>query len=152
MKVSNKYTKFYTKYLLPDFYVDMNVFQDKEFTILAGYVLYLRSNDEQINEYVPNSHIADVFCEVIYGMIIELYFRGECKYAGLGFKEFAKRDFEPIKHLPEAKRRDIIHNSYQKLREKENEIRNNLKLINIRLNDICNLVNGVMSKRKYRLK
>ena len=31
---------------------------------------------------------------------------------------------------------EIIHNAYQKLREKNNEIRNNLKLMDIKLADI----------------
>ena len=43
---------------------------------------------------------------------------------------------ESIEEKDEQEQIEIIHNAYQKLREKDNEIRNNLKLMDIKLADI----------------
>jgi asparagine synthetase A len=51
--------------------------------------------------------------------------------------KYAERDFKAIEHLKTEKERiEVIHEVYQKLRQKDNEIRNNLKLMDIKLADI----------------
>lgn len=106
------------------------------FKIIVDYILYLNSHEKQLNEYVPNSHIAETFEEVIDAMVFELYFPEEFKQADISFINYAERDFESIEGKPEQEQREIIHNAYQKLQERNNEIRNNLKLMDERLHDL----------------
>ena len=94
------------------------------------------SKDKEINPYVPNTHIAQLFEEVLDAMVMELYFKEDFEKAGIEFIKYVERDFESIEGKKEPIQIEIIHNAYQKLREKDNEIRNNLKLMDIKLADI----------------
>jgi adenine-specific DNA-methyltransferase len=69
-------------------------------------------------------------------MVYELYFPEDFKIAGLGFVEYAERDFSSIEGLAKMKAKQVIHEVYQKLRQKDNEIRQNLKLMDTRLGDL----------------
>ena len=106
------------------------------FISVVDYLLLLNNITFQINEFVPNSHIIETFEEVIDAMVMELYFKEDFEREGIEFIKFAERDFKSIEGLEESEQIKIIHEAYQKLREKENEIRNNLKLMDTRLNDI----------------
>lgn len=109
------------------------------FIILVDYLLFLKTlgKESSINEYVPNSHIVQLFEEVIDGMIYELYFKEDFEAANIEFIRYAERDFRSIEGIDdESEKITIIHKSYQKLREKDNEIRNNLKLMLIELKDL----------------
>ncbi|MDT8415729.1 MAG: hypothetical protein RQ735_10175, partial [Flavobacteriaceae bacterium] len=77
-----------------------------------------------------------LFEEVIDAMVMELYFKEDFEKAGIEFIKYAERDFERIEGKSEKEQIEIIHRAYQKLREKDNEIRNNLKLMDIKLADI----------------
>jgi len=103
---------------------------------LVDQTLICYSIEKTINLYVTNSHIAQLFQEVIDAMVMELYFKDDFEKAGIAFIKYAERDFESIEGKPEAEQMEIIHRAYQKLREKDNEIRNNLKLMDIKLADI----------------
>lgn len=101
-------------------------------------------NTNQINEHVPNSHLAKLFEEVNNAMVMELYFQKDFKNAGIEFIKFVDRDFKSIEELKSDKeKREIIHEVYQKLREKDNEIRNNLKLMDIKLAEIIMPIKAV---------
>ncbi|MCW3805731.1 Eco57I restriction-modification methylase domain-containing protein [Plebeiibacterium marinum] len=102
---------------------------------IVDYILKLKKL-KQLNEFVPNSHISEIFEEVIDAMVFEVYFPEEFKKAGISFITYAERDFESIEGKQEEEQREIIHNAYQKLREKDNEIRNNLKAMKIELRDL----------------
>ncbi|MGJ1407049.1 MULTISPECIES: Eco57I restriction-modification methylase domain-containing protein [Sphingobacterium] len=91
---------------------------------------------KDFDKHVPNSHIAQLFEEVIDAMVMELYFKEDFEKAGIEFIKYAERDFESIEGKPQSEQIEIIHRAYQKLREKDNEIRNNLKLMDIKLADI----------------
>lgn len=106
------------------------------FEILVDYIIAVLQVEILINSHVPNSHIAKLFEEVIDAMIMELYFKEDFEKAGIEFIKYAERDFESIEGKPEPEQIEIIHRAYQKLREKDNEIRNNLKLMDIKLADI----------------
>lgn len=105
---------------------------------LVDYILFLNDlgNVEQINEYVPNSHIVQLFEEVIDALVYELYFEEDFKKAGIAFMKYAERDFKSIEGKNEKEAIKIIHAAYQKIREKDNEIRQNLKLMDTRLADL----------------
>jgi len=108
------------------------------FSVLVDYIIAIKQQkDNQINPHVPNSHIVQLFEEVIDAMVMELYFEEDFKKAGIEFIKYAERDFKSIEHLKsEVEKIDVMHKAYQKLRQKDNEIRNNLKLMDIKLADI----------------
>lgn len=103
---------------------------------LVSYQLFIGNLNSNLNPHVPNSHIAQLFEEVIDAMVMELYFKEDFENAGIEFIKYAERDFESIEGKSEKEQIEIIHLAYQKLREKDNEIRNNLKLMDIKLADI----------------
>lgn len=104
---------------------------------IVDYILLLNNcSNEPINEYVSNNHISVLFEEVIDAMVMELYFKDDFEKADIEFIKYAERDFESIENKSEEEQIEIIHKAYQKLREKDNEIRNNLKLMDIKLADI----------------
>ncbi len=108
----------------------------KSLSILASYVLYLNNVNYQINEYVPNSHISQTFEDVIDAIVFEFYFPKEFEEANIHFTQYAERDFLTLDKKSQTEQKEIIHNAYQKLREKDNEIRNNLKAMKIELRDL----------------
>ena len=63
---------------------------------------------------------------------------------GMHFIKYAEQDFMSIEGKTEEEQQEIIHTAYQKLREKDNEIRNNLKLIDTRLSDIVMPIKSFM--------
>lgn len=112
--------------------------KDYIFVNLVDYILFVKSlnGDSSINEYVPNSHIVQLVEEVIDALIYELYFEEDFKKAGIAFMKYAERDFQSIEGKSEKEAIKIIHEAYQTLREKDNEIRQNLKLMDTRLADL----------------
>lgn len=106
--------------------------------IVVDYILYVNSQEKDpINPHVPNSHLVQLFEEVIDAMVMELYFQEDFKKAGIAFIKYAERDFASIEYLKTEKQKtEVIHQAYQTLRQKDNEIRNNLKLMDIKLADI----------------
>ncbi len=99
-------------------------------------LINITTTKKEISNHVPNSYIAQLFEEVIDAMVMELYFKEDFENEGIEFIKYAERDFESIEEKDEQEQIEIIHNAYQKLREKDNEIRNNLKLMDIKLADI----------------
>ena len=108
------------------------------FSIVVDYILFLNAIDssKSINVHVSNSHLVQLFEEVIDALIYELYFEEDFKKAGIEFMKYAQRDFESIEGKDEKETIAIIEKAYQTLREKDNEIRNNLKLMDIKLADL----------------
>lgn len=114
--------------------------QEKQFNTLVDYIIFLLNTDEQINSYVPNSHLVQLFEEIIDAMVMELYFEEDFKKLNVEFIKYVERDFKSIQLLNIEKHKveiiEIVHQSYQILRKKDNELRNNLKLMDIKLADI----------------
>jgi hypothetical protein len=142
--LANGYFRFKPDYLKPFPIPELsNIEKETPFKILVDYILFLKAEDEPINDFVPNSHIAETFEEVIDAMVFELYFPEDFKKAGIHFIEYAERDFIPIEGKTPEEQKEIIHNAYQKSREKDNEIRNNLKLMDTRLENIVMPIKSV---------
>lgn len=104
--------------------------------ILVKYVLKIYNSQSALNPHVSNTHIALLFEEVIDAVVMELFFKDDFENVGIEFIKYIERDFCGIDGKPEQEQTEIIHEAYQKLREKDNEIRNNLKLMDIKLGDI----------------
>lgn len=130
-----RYQKTFIKsFPLKDFQQNLTFY--KTIGVVAQMIMFLSSLKENLNNHVSNSHIAQHFEEVIDAMVMELYFKEDFEKAGIAFIHYAERDFESIEGKSEPEQIEIIHRAYQKLREKDNEIRNNLKLMDIKLADI----------------
>ncbi len=116
------------------------------FQKISSYIITLLNlkSEISINTHVPNSHIAQLFEDVIDAMVMELYFKEDFEKVGIEFIKYAERDFESIEGKSEPEQIEIIHSAYQKLREKDNEIRNNLKLMDIKLTDIVMPIKAAM--------
>jgi len=108
------------------------------FMILADYCHFLKEQGDKkpINEFVPNRHIVQLFQEVIDALVYELYFEEDFRNAKISFMKYAERDFKGIERLGKDKKIIAVHKAYQTLKEKENEIRQNLKLMDTRLADL----------------
>jgi Alw26I/Eco31I/Esp3I family type II restriction m6 adenine DNA methyltransferase len=108
------------------------------FVNLVYYILELKKigDENSINNFAPNNQIIQIFEEVIDALVYELYFEEDFKKAGIEFMKYAQRDFKSIEGKDEKEAIEIIHKAYQTLREKDNEIRNNLKLMDIKLADL----------------
>ena len=116
----------------------------KPFEVIVDYILFLNSIDSKnINEFVPNRHIVAVLEEIIDGMVFELYFKEDFEKANISFIKYVERDFPPFEGLSEEEKIKTIQSVYQKLRQKDNEIMNNLKLMNIRLADLIGPIKAV---------
>lgn len=121
---------------LPIPQVSLNV--QKPFIILVDYILYIHKLDKSIaiNNYIPNNQIIKLFEEVIDALVYELYFEEDFRKAGIEFLKYAQRDFKSIEGKGDKEAIAIIEKVYQTLLEKDNEIRNNLKLMDIKLADL----------------
>jgi len=106
------------------------------FSLVADYLLALHKIDYQINEFVSNSALVREFLDIADAMTFELYFKKDFEREQLSIVRHIRQYFRPIdlNELENASRE--IEVTHQSLRQKENPIRNNLKLIDIRLSSI----------------
>ena len=143
---SRGYYYYKTEYLNPFPMPKINNIEDtKPFEVLVDYIMFLKTLEEPVNEYVSNQHIVKSFEEVLDAMVYELYFKdefeGKCiqfeKEKGyIKFIEYAKEDYTSIEGLDETKSVEMITHSYQKLKEPYNKIRNNLILLPIHFKEL----------------
>lgn len=90
----------------------------------------------QIHPEVPNSHLAEVFEEVIDAVVFELYFPEEFVAKDIDIEKYANNIFKPIDGLSEEEQLETIRETYQILREKDNPLRNQIKLMKIELKEL----------------
>lgn len=132
---------------------------EEVYDLIVKYINLTLESDIQINQYVPNTHIAKVFKDVLIFLELEnMYyddFHGEYQHKGEewseegGYKEVyttVKTDIHFLKYLEngtyfnsellKSNTEEEIHRVYQKLREKKDEIRNNILLARIKLEHI----------------
>jgi adenine-specific DNA-methyltransferase len=104
------------------------------FTSIVDYLLLINNlKDIQINEYVPNNHISKEILDVLDALVYELYFPSAFRDAGLSVAANTHFMFYPIDFDDVNGNVINIHKTYQALRDKDNELRNTLKLMNIKL-------------------
>lgn len=101
---------------------------------LVDYIIWLKANpDTHINDYVDNEYIAAVFEDIIDAMILEVYF-DEINDNELYFNSKLS--------LIDANTQNAICELYEKLKDTHNDIRNNIKLMPIRVEKIINAINS----------
>jgi len=108
----------------------------KPFEILVDYIRFLKPLDNPINEYVSNVHIINFFEEIIDALVFELYFNIEFEESNLYFFRYVKEFFIDMNNSTEIEKSSLINDIYMKLKEPNNEIRNNLILIDTELKNI----------------
>lgn len=131
---------------------------EEMYKLIALYIKETLKSDKQINEYVPNSHIADSFRDVLIYLELENMYPNEfhvkhqvtseewTQEGGTKYTTFTvKSDYHILKYLESGeyfnkellKQNGIIeiHRVYQKLRDKYDEVRNTMKIVNIKLSD-----------------
>ena len=119
---------------------EIPIVESKEFTkhieTIIDYILIISKEKNLINIHVPNNHIIEVFEELLDAIIFQIYFPDDFKEKNIDILKFLKRDIIPVENSNLESQIKIIHETYQKLREKSNEIRNNIKLMKIELRDL----------------
>jgi hypothetical protein len=118
---------------LPIYYL-----KEKELTFLN--IMQLLKPVVQASNYIfesiPNSHISEAFEEVIDALVFELYFPEEFAEKGIEIEKYAQDIFKPIDNLSEEEQIKAIQEAYQTLREKNNPLRNQIKLMKIELKEL----------------
>lgn len=110
---------------------------EKNFEILALAILLLNKNSTDLTNFsIPKSHISEAFEEVIDALVFELYFPEEFAEKGIAIEKYAKDIFKPIDGLSEEDQIKAIQEAYQTLREKDNPLRNQIKLMKIELKEL----------------
>jgi adenine-specific DNA-methyltransferase len=104
---------------------------------LVDYLLVINQPGlPQIDAYVPNSFLFNLFSEIIDAIIFELYFNDDFRNAEIGIIRLANNEI-PAVNVKEADTAiKIISKTYQQLREKDSELRNAMKLMDIRLPEL----------------
>ena len=88
-----------------------------------------------IDQYIDNDVMVRQFENVIDALVYELYFSDEFKQAEISFIDSVLRDF----HLISNNTENVIYfilDTFNKLRSIDNDIRNNLKYMSIKLESL----------------
>ena len=133
------YYTFKTDYVNP-FPVPQEVSNDAEsaITILVDYIITIKSlsNDVMVDEYVEKDAIIRQFENIIDALLYELYFPVEFKQVDISFVAPVLSSFAPIDLKNNQEAVDTIRNSFAQFRDMNNEIRNNLKYMSVRLESL----------------
>lgn len=108
----------------------------KQFSQVVDYLLCVNIFETLIDQYVSNDHIATAFTEVVDAMVYELYFPSEFSKEGLYISKNVETIFTPIDPEDVESTLPHIQDAYQQLRQKDNPVRNALKLMDIRLSEL----------------
>lgn len=106
------------------------------FIRLFEYRKAIEINKSSIIDSIPNTHIAEAFEEVIDALVFELYFPEEFTEKGIEIEKYAQDIFKSIEGLKEDEQIKAIQEAYQTLREKDNPLRNQIKLMKIELKEL----------------
>ena len=124
--------EFIEKIPMPTIDLSKKLFYD---TIL-DIVQFIKRVTQKINSEIPNSHISEVFEEVVDALVFELYFPEAFEEKGIEIEKYAQEIFKPIEYLKEEEQIKTIQEAYQTLREKDNPFRNQIKLMKIELKEL----------------
>jgi Alw26I/Eco31I/Esp3I family type II restriction m6 adenine DNA methyltransferase len=99
---------------------------------IVDILLYLHKNDKN----TEMKYFIETFEEVIDALVFELYFPDEFEEKGLEIEKHAHSIFKPIEGLNQDDQAKVIHDIYQIIREKDNLLRNQIKLMKIELKEL----------------
>ena len=107
------------------------------FNNIKAYIDLALGHEAEINEYVPNSHIAMTFKHVLEACEVESLHYQVYKDAGITFIDKIGLYFDENRLANDGV--SEIHRTYQMLRHKDDYIRQALKLIDTRISHECNM-------------
>ena len=112
-----------------------NLFSNKALETIIDYLLFLTKYRPLLllNDTLSYKHVIQYFEEIIDAIVFEMYFSEEFHNAGIDIIRFVQRDFISIDGKCYEEALMIIKTTSEILREKDNEIRQNLKLMDTRL-------------------
>jgi hypothetical protein len=147
------------------------------FNLIVEYIKKTLNSEKKINEYVPNTHIAEHFKDVLIYLELENIYPNEfhiehqttgeqwTKEKGTEYiTNTVKSDYHILKWLETGEYfnkellkqngEDEIHRVYQKLRDKYDEVRNTMKIVNIHLDSYImkHLVKKDLKSHKIKIK
>lgn len=104
---------------------------------IVDYILIIKSlsSDVIIDQYVDNDVIARQFENIIDALVYELYFSNDFIQANISFVDSVLRDFQIIS----ANTENVVHtiqDTFTKFRSIDNDIRNNLKYMSIKMESL----------------
>jgi adenine-specific DNA-methyltransferase len=108
----------------------------KIFDTIVVFLHLIKKTPLVIIDLNPNTHLSDAFQEVIDALVFELYFPEEFAEKGIEIEKYAKDIFKPVDDLPEEEQIKVIQEAYQTFREKDNPLRNQIKLMKIELKEL----------------
>ena len=111
---------------------------EKAITILVDYIIAIKSlpKDVMVDDYVEREAIIRQFENVIDALLYELYFPAEFKQVDISFVAPVLSSFAPIDTKNNQEAVDTIRNSFTLFRDMNNEIRNNLKYMSVKLESL----------------
>lgn len=104
---------------------------------IVDYILIIRSLPSNIiiDQYVDNDVITRQFEKVIDALVYEIYFHDDFIKADISFTDSVLRDFKSI-NTNRNSSIQIIQDAFVKLRSMDNDIRNNLKYMSVKLESL----------------
>lgn len=104
---------------------------------IVDYVLIIKSlpSNTIIDQYVDNDVITRQFEKVIDALVYEMYFHDDFIKADISFTDCVLRDFKSIDTNRNSSIQ-IIQDAFAKLRSTDNDIRNNLKYMSVKLESL----------------
>jgi hypothetical protein len=108
----------------------------QRFNQVVDYLLCINTLEVPADQYVSNNHIITTFTEVLDAMVYEIYFPSEFSKEGLYISQDVMSIFPPIDAESGESNLLQIKQAYQQLRQKDNSVRNTLKLMDIRLSEL----------------
>lgn len=112
----------------------------KPFENLVDYILLLKDSDalaEQIVDGVANERLAEEFEEAIDALVYELYFEEDFRKQNVSLLEHAAKIFPAFADADNAETKaNKIRTAYQNLKNPNGDFRQNLLLMDERLNEL----------------
>lgn len=137
LKMSGGYFLYSAPNILNTYIKEISLDSQQVFINLESYMrLLLESTLFNKNIQYSKEIILELFDEVIDSCIYELYFPEDFKKASIEISKFVEEEFQPIEGMSETEQKDIILKTYQRLTEKKNPLRNQIKLMKIELKQL----------------
>lgn len=136
--LANGFFRFKPDYVKP-FPVPEIIASDAESIIstLCDYIKFIKSQDENISNFISNKLISDYFEKTIDGCIYEIYFGDYMKNLEIDIINSALNLIKPISNLSSKKEKaDVILNTFLTIKNANSPIRNRLELFTFKSPEI----------------
>lgn len=136
--MANGYFRFKTNYIKPFPIPEIkNLEMTKPFENLVDYITFLKKEKSKFDNFVVSmDYLISFYEDILNAMVYELYFDVEMKENDLEIISFSQKYIPEICNRSIEESVSIITNTYLELSESENEIRNNIILMKLRLEEL----------------